>query len=126
MDWPLIGETVLLVTVFAVLVGYGILVFRGNERCFRLLAGSRDFLSLDPTEKEYRRTARESGVAVFLIALLLLCAWGGNLVGRLCAGTAAAVLVEAAVPLVVALSMVGLFVIVVLQMRRHVRLLNRK
>lgn len=121
-----IGEVALLSAALVILVLFGAFVFRGNERCFRLLAGSRDFLSLDPTEQEYRRTARESGVAVFLIALLLLCAWGGNLVGRLCAGTAAAALVEAAVPLVVALSMVGLFVIVVLQMRRHVRLLNRK
>lgn len=126
MNLPLIGEAALLIVSVAVLIVFGVFVFRGHERCFRLLAGSRDFLSLDPTEQEYRRTVRESGVAVFLIALLLLCAWGGSLVGRLCAGTAAAALVEAAVPLVVALSMAGLFAIVVLQIRRHVRLLNRK
>ena len=121
MNLLLTGETVLLIAAVAVLI-----VFRGNERCFRLLAGSRDFLSLDPTEQEYRRTARESGVAVFSIDLLLLCAWGGSLVGRLDADTATSALIQAAIPLLVTPSMVGLFAIVVLQIRRHVRLLNRK
>lgn len=126
MDLPTAIEIAFASVLCTGLVAWGILLLRGSERAFRLLAGGSDFLALDPTEKEYRRTARESGVAMFLIAFLLLCVVGGSLAGRLGAGSSATTWFQAAISAGMALSMAGLLIIVVVQIRRHMRLLNRK
>ena len=45
---------------------YGAFVFAGNRRCFSVLAGGGAFLALHPSEVQYRTSARQSGVAVWL------------------------------------------------------------
>lgn len=52
---------------------YGGFVFAGNLRCFGILAGGGDFLALNPSEAQYRREARRSGVAIFLVAVDFWC-----------------------------------------------------
>ena len=52
---------------------YGGFVFAGNLRCFSILAGGDSFLALDPSDGQYRREARRSGVAIFLVAVDFWC-----------------------------------------------------
>lgn len=65
----LVGLTVL---VFDVLV-FDVLVFRGELIWFRMIAGGRRFLSLDPDEATLDRDAKESGIVICLIAAQVLC-----------------------------------------------------
>ncbi|QOS69573.1 translation initiation factor IF-2 [Eggerthella guodeyinii] len=71
-------ETLIALIVIGILVAvYGGFVFAGNLRCFSILAGGGDFLALNPSEAQYRREARRSGAAIFLLALDFWCfgAW---------------------------------------------------
>lgn len=69
-------ETFIALIVVGILVAvYGAFVFAGNRRCFSILAGGGDFLALDPSEAQYRREARRSGAAIFLLAIDFWCFW---------------------------------------------------
>lgn len=71
-------ETFIALIVVGILVCvYGGFVFAGNLRCFSILAGGGDFLALNPSEAQYRREARRSGAAIFLLAIDFWCfgAW---------------------------------------------------
>lgn len=72
-------ETFVALIVVGILVClYGGFVFAGNLRCFNILAGGSDFLALNPSEAQFRREARRSGAAIFLLAIDFWCfgAWG--------------------------------------------------
>lgn len=67
-------ETLIALIVVGILVAvYGAFVFAGNRRCFSILAGGGDFLALDPSEAQYRREARRSGAAIFLLVIDFWC-----------------------------------------------------
>ncbi|WP_080797919.1 hypothetical protein [Arabiibacter massiliensis] len=97
---------------------FGALVFAGNERCYRILAGGESFLALDPGEAELRRSARLSGAAVCLVAVALWCAVARAYapVGEGFGAALVAVAVGAGA---------GVVVLIVLQLRQYARLLRR-
>ena len=66
-----------LIVVGVLMCVYGAFVFAGNVKCFSILAGGNNFLALNPSEAQYRREARRSGVAIFLLAIDFWCfgAW---------------------------------------------------
>ena len=71
-------EHILLAVVLVAIVVYGILVFRGNRKCFGVLAGGGDFLALNPSDEVFMKEARRSGAAVCLVAVVI----GGSLLGQ--------------------------------------------
>lgn len=108
----------LLALVSAIAIAFGILVFRGNERAFRMLAGGRDFFALDPDGASFRVTARTSGVAVWLIVVALWC-----VVARAYASLAEPLATALLVLQIVAIIAIGIIVIV--QLKQYANLMRR-
>lgn len=90
---------------------YGAFVFAGNRRCFSVLAGGGVFLALHPSEAQYRTSARQSGVAVWLVALVIGCFALRPCAPQVCLGAG----------IVAALAIA---VIIALQVKTHVELLR--
>lgn len=73
MEEFMLKEAVVVLCGIIALV-FGILVLCGNERWFRMLAGGRYFLSLDPDGPTLDKAAKQSGIMIILIGAVLLCA----------------------------------------------------
>lgn len=91
---------------------YGAFVFAGNRRCFSVLAGGGEFLALHPSEAQYRTSARQSGIATWLVAFIIWCVALWPYTPQVCL----------AVDIVAALAIA---VIIALQVKTHVELLRR-
>lgn len=126
MEWSIMAEVAFSVVVSAALFAWGVFVLKGNERSFRLLSGGRDFLALDPDEEVFRKTARESGVSIFLVAVWILCVTASDVVPRLDGVSAAAASIRAACFVVEAVSVTILIAIVIVQLLRYRRLLSKR
>ena len=71
-----------LIVVGVLMCVYGAFVFAGNVKCFSILAGGSNFLALNPSEAQYRREARRSGVAIFLLAIDFWCFGAHGVLGH--------------------------------------------
>ena len=121
MEWSDMVELAFGAAFSAALFVWGAFLLKGDERSFRILAGGRDFLALDPDERAYRRTARESGVAVFLVAVMILCFIVGDVASRIDVLAPFAAEVKMACAVIGAVSTAILAAIVVAQVVRHGR-----
>ena len=65
---------VALAAVSIVGIVYGAFLFAGSKACFRVVCGGEDFLALCPSDAEFRKSARRSAVAVWMIVAIMWCA----------------------------------------------------
>lgn len=96
---------------------YGGLVFAGNLRCFSILAGGSDFLALNPSEAQFRREARRSGAAIFLLAVDFWCFGAWNYAQQDNAVRTACLVIGIAAAL-------GIAVLIALSLKTHADLLK--
>lgn len=61
-----------LIAVGLLALTFGILVFRGDPKWFKMIAGGRVFLSHNPDPLALSKASKESGVVICLVAALVL------------------------------------------------------
>ena len=96
---------------------FGIFLFRGSRRCFGILAGGGDFLDMNPDDKAFMREARRSGAAAWLLAVIIWCVGLWSVAPQAEAVRTTCLVVGVA-------SAAAVAVIIALQMRTHIRLLE--
>ncbi|GAA6489246.1 hypothetical protein K270103H11_18130 [Gordonibacter urolithinfaciens] len=126
VEWSIVAEAACGVAVSAALIVWGSFVLKGNARGFRLLAGGRDFLALDPDEEAYRKTSRESGLAIYLVAVCILCAIAYDIAPRIDVLAVALTPIREAILVVGVSSAVAIVAIAIMQLLRYRRLLSKR
>ena len=105
---------VALAAVSIVGIVYGAFLFAGGKACFRVVCGGEDFLALCPSDAEFRKSARHSAVAVWMIVAIM---W--------CATASAYACLDDAVRIAVRVAGATVVVVVVLQVRQRADLLRK-
>ena len=109
---------VALAAVSIVGIVYGAFLFAGSKACFRVVCGGEDFLALCPSDAEFRKSARRSAVAVWMIVAIMWCATAS---AYACLDDA----VRIAVRVAGAVAGATVVVVVVLQVRQRADLLRK-
>ena len=110
--------TVALAAVSIVGIVYGAFLFAGSKACLRVVCGGEDFLALCPSDAEFRKSARRSAVAVWMIVAIMWCATAS---AYACLDDA----VRIAVRVAGAVAGATVVVVVVLQVRQRADLLRK-
>ena len=105
---------VALAAVSIVGIVYGAFLFAGSKACFRVVCGGEDFLALCPSDAEFRKSARRSAVAVWMIVAIMWCAMAS-----------AYACLDDAVRIAVRVTGATVVVVVVLQVRQRADLLRK-
>lgn len=126
MEWSIEAEAACGVAVSAALFVWGSFVLKGNARGFRLLSGGRDFLALDPDEEAYRKTSRELGLAIYLVAVCILCAIGGYIAPLIDVLAVASMPIWEASLVIGAVAAAAIVAIAIVQPLRYRRLLGER
>lgn len=105
---------VALAAVSIVGIVYGAFLFAGSKACSRVVCGGEDFLALCPSDAEFRKSARRSAVAVWMIVAIM---W--------CATASAYACLDDAVRIAVRVAGATVVVVVVLQVRQRADLLRK-
>lgn len=108
-------EQVALAAILVAIVVYGAFVFRGNRKCFGVLAGGGDFLALNPSDEVFMKEARRTGAAIWLVGVVI----GGSLLGQSIQDND---MLRMACLAVVVASVAAIAVLVVLTMRTQFKL----
>lgn len=125
MDSSLI-EHIAIGAVGVAIIAFGILLFVGSRKCFSMVAGGNDFLAMNPDDATFKRSARQAGLAVWLVVAVMWCFDLQRSVDAIGLMSDAAGAVRAACAIVIAASVLAIVVIIVLQLRTHARLLKEE
>lgn len=123
MDGSFIVNIGLVVVAMATYV-WGVAVFRGRIRWFRLLAGGGDFLDLNPDPETFRKAARQPGVVICLLVVLFACLCAWQFAPHFGAPEFIVALLERACIFAGVVFGIVAVVVFVLQLRTHMRLLR--